>query len=85
MTSQQLLILLRREISDSMFENFWDKKRSLLIALELIEEFKKQIQNETINDFLNIYKTMVPDHNARAITADRLSREYENPKNTLVK
>lgn len=84
MTSIQFLEVLKREIADFYFEDKNGLCKSTLGALELVELFEKQIRDETINDFLNIYKTLVPDHEARAIAADRLSRKYENTKNALV-
>ena len=85
MTTTQLLELLIREFEDKKLSSFDGKSLSKLGALELIEQFKKQIQDETINDFLNDYKTLVPDHDARVISADRVSRYYANSKNPLVK
>lgn len=76
----QFLELLKREIADFYFEDCLGRCKSTLGALELIQIYKKQIQYETIKDFLNIYKTLVPDHDAMEITADKLSRRYENPK-----
>lgn len=85
MTSNQLLELLKREIAATQQADEEGRTPSLLGALELVELFKKQIQDETIKDFLTIYSRWLPDHDARKITADKLSRKYENPKNPLVK
>lgn len=85
MTSIQLIELLKREIKDCQVPDSSGHYKSVLGALELVDEFKKQIQDETINDFLSIYKTLVPDHDARHITAHQVARKYENSKNPLVK
>lgn len=85
MTSNQLLELLKREILAAQQTDEDGNVPSVLGALELIELYKIQVQDETINDFLNNYKTLVPDHDARTIAADRVSREYANTKNPLVK
>lgn len=85
MTTTQLLELLIREFEDKKLSSFDGKSLSNLGALELIEQFKKQIQDETINDFLTEYKMFVPDHDARKIAADRISRYYAHSKNPLVK
>lgn len=80
MKDHQFLELLKRSLSEYYFPDNSGKCKSTLEALELIETFKKQIQNETINDFITIYKDFVPDQDARYITADKLSRKYENSK-----
>lgn len=80
MKDHQFLELLRRSLSDYFLPNNEGKCKSSMEALELIEVFKKEIQNETIKDFITIYKDFVPDHEARNITADKLSRRYENSK-----
>lgn len=80
MTDHQFLELLRRSLSEYFLPNNEGKCKSSMEALELIQTFKKQIQNETIEDFIKIYKDFVPDQDARAITADKLSRKYENSK-----
>ncbi len=85
MTSNQLLGLLKREILAAQQADEKGNVPSLLGALELIELYKIQIQNETINNILGVCEELVRYQKKRNLTADSISREYENLKNTLVK
>lgn len=85
MTPEQLLQLLKDHFADFFFEDHTGKCKSTLQALELIEDYKKQIQNETIKDCKNIYRALLPDEKTRNAACAELSRKYENPENTLVK
>ena len=81
MTTQELLRILKpifQEVEKS------EGKLSLMEAAEAIEEFKKQNQDETINQFLKtygfLYKTKLAQ---RAKTFD--SERFQNNKHPLVR
>lgn len=81
MTTQELIRLLKpifQEVEKS------EGKLSLMEAAEVIEEFKKQNQDETINQFLKtygfLYKTKLAQ---RAKVFD--SERFQNLKKTLLK
>ena len=77
MDSFQFLQLLKDEFQDFYFENPEGKCKSTLGALELIEMFKKQIQNESIKEFIAEYSDWVPDHEAKCIAQDLITRRHE--------
>ncbi|WP_313214133.1 hypothetical protein [Soonwooa sp.] len=52
MNDIQLLELLKQEIKDFIFCDGSGKCKSTLGALELIEIYKKQVQNEAIQDYI---------------------------------
>lgn len=56
MTSFQLLLLLKKEFADHFFEGPDGKTKSTMEALELIEKFKIQTQNETIKNLQSASK-----------------------------
>ena len=53
-------------------------------AVDVIEEFKTRIQNEAIENFIKTYGFLY-ENEIIELTKTFDSREYENPKNTLVK
>ena len=80
MTDFQFLQLLKREFADFFFQDDSGSCKSTLGVLELIETFKEQIQDETIKEFNSNYNSLVPDHDARIISIDKLSRRIESTR-----
>lgn len=81
MTTQELLRLLRpifQEVEKS------EGKLSLMEAVEVIEEFKKQNQDETIDQFLKMYGLLYETKLAQRAKAFN-SERFQNLKKTLLK
>lgn len=85
MTDLQFHQLLKQSFSEYFLKDQNGKCRSTVEAMELIEVFKKQVQNEAVKEFIKTYRSLVPDKEKRRITNDILSRRNENLKNPLVK
>ena len=79
MTDLQFLELLRREFADYFFEDHTGKCKSTLGVLELIDLYKKTIQDETIENFINENKVFI-SKNLRY----KYSKRAKNIKKTLV-
>lgn len=81
MTTQELLRLLKpifQEVEKS------EGKLSLMEAVEVIEEFKKQNQDETIDQFLKMYGLLYETKLAQRAKAFN-SERFQNLKKTLLK
>lgn len=81
MTTQELLRLLKpifQEVEKS------EGKLSLMEAVEVIEEFKKQNQDETIDQFLKTYGLLYETKLAQRAKAFN-SERFQNLKKTLLK
>lgn len=81
MTTQELLRLLKpifQEVEKS------EGKLSLMEAVEVIEEFKKQNQDETIDQFLKMYGLLYETKLAQMAKAFN-SERFQNLKKTLLK
>lgn len=80
MTDLQLLQLLKRELADCRVPDSSGKCKSSLDALDLVQEFRQNIERKVINDFLTGYKSFTPDHIARSIAAEKVIRDYQKQK-----
>lgn len=76
MTTQELIQLLRPIFKEVIMS---EGKLSALEAVEVIEEFKSQIQNEAIERFTKAYQFLYQKKIA-AKASKIISREYENSK-----
>ena len=76
MTTQELIQLLRPIFKEVLFS---EGKLSAIEAVEVIEEFKSQIQNETIEKFTSTYNFLYQKKIA-AKASKFISRKYENLK-----
>lgn len=81
MTTQELIQLLK-PIFEEVCKS--EGKLSTMEAVEVIEEFKYQIQDEAIDKFLKTYGFIYEKKIAQRAKILN-SREYENSKNSLVK
>lgn len=91
MTDIQFLELLKREFAAFYKRDGIGRCKSTLGVLELIETYKKQIQDETIKEFISTYRTMVPNHQAKTAAARSIktrdsgnSARSNNPEKPLV-
>lgn len=76
MTTQELIQLLRPIFKEVITS---EGKLSAIEAVEVIEEFKSQIQNETIEKFTKKYQFLY-EKKIAAKAGKIISREYENLK-----
>lgn len=76
MTTQELIQLLRPIFNEVIIS---EGKLSVIEAVEVIEDFKSQIQNETIEKFTRTYNFLYQKKIA-AKARKFISKEYENPK-----
>ena len=81
MTSIQFLRLLKEEFAEVFPNDSQRPAKSAMEALELIEIFKKQIQDETIKEFIKKYDSLYDSWRAKQCYPG----EVEDSKNTLVK
>lgn len=81
MTTQELIQLLKPIFKEVLFS---EGKLSLVEAVDVIEEFKSQIQDEAIEKFTKTYGFLYEKKIAERAKILN-SREYENSKKTLVR
>ena len=81
MTTQELIQLLRPIFKEVLFS---EGKLSVVEAVDVIEEFKTQIQNEAIENFIETYGFLY-ENEIIELTKTFDSGEFNDTKNTLVR